>query len=98
MEEKLVPCPFCGSTKLKVWDNAVCCEECDSSGPNLGHCTGPRCRAEAIEKWNNSSLTLLSAAEAFITEAESMGWGERSEAALPGAWDNLKLAVERAKG
>lgn len=47
---------------------------------------------------NDKITTLLSAAEAFITEAENMGWGERSETALPGAWDNLKLAVERAKG
>lgn len=43
-------------------------------------------------------LPLLSAAEAFISEAERMGYGKTSEKALPGSFDALVKAVREVKG
>ncbi len=52
MSVELKPCPFCGSTNLKVWDNSVACHACDGTGPDLGHCVGEVCRQQSIEAWN----------------------------------------------
>lgn len=42
-------------------------------------------------------LPLLTASEAFIREAEEMGWGKTSDKALPGSWDALIVALEEVK-
>ena len=39
-------------------------------------------------------ICALEAAQAFIEEAERMGWGKTSETALPATFDTLKMAVE----
>lgn len=54
--------------------------------------------ALAHEATHRRFTTLLSAAEAFIAEAESMGWGEASETALPGSFDLLRKAVDEVRG
>jgi hypothetical protein len=51
-EQELKPCPFCGGSDLKVWDNAVECHVCEASWPDLGHCVGPECKAQTIMAWN----------------------------------------------
>jgi hypothetical protein len=40
---------------------------------------------------------LIRAATSFVEEAERMGWGKTSETALPGSWDDLKMAVKRTR-
>lgn len=47
--ETLRPCPFCGSTNLKVYGNTVECHDCDATGPDLGHCYD---QSEAIRRWD----------------------------------------------
>lgn len=54
LKERLLPCPFCGKCDLHVFDNCVVCgnPSCGGTGPDLGHCIGPKCRADAIAAWN----------------------------------------------
>jgi Zn finger protein HypA/HybF involved in hydrogenase expression len=58
MEYSLKPCPFCGSSDLAVFDNAIICKQCDASGPDIGHCTGPKCRAETTKLWNARAASI----------------------------------------
>jgi hypothetical protein len=48
---ELLPCPFCGGEKLKVFCNCVvCCSpDCGASGPDLGD---TRDEVGAIAAWN----------------------------------------------
>ena len=54
--EKLKPCPFCGSKKLKVYVNAIYCE-CGGS-MDFGHWWGANkkedkeCKEAVIYAWN----------------------------------------------
>ena len=41
---------------------------------------------------------LLTASEAFIREAEEMGWGTTSDTQLPGSFDSLVAAVRSVRG
>lgn len=108
MEEKLKPCPFCGSKAEfsvgktgdgKDW-HYIECDDCGAVGPRVNYADHNIQVKEAnAEAWNGRSKdALLSAAEAFITEAESMGWGKTSETWLPPSFDNLKAAVKDVQG
>lgn len=48
----LSPCAFCGSDKLYAFDNTVRCDDCDASGPDLGHVSGDKAREAAVIAWN----------------------------------------------
>jgi len=50
---ELLPCPFCGGTDIRVFDNRLVCNSCSATGPDLGHCVGAKCRADAIAAWNH---------------------------------------------
>jgi hypothetical protein len=58
---ELLPCPFCGGSNLKVWNNGVECKDCDCHWPDLGH-VGDASRPEAIAAWNRRAA-LQSAAD-----------------------------------
>jgi len=68
-EKELLPCPFCGIDNPKIYDNAVMCRSCGSSGPDLGHCTGDIARADSIAAWNRRDLSALNQAVEAETEA-----------------------------
>lgn len=63
MTEKLLPCPFCGSTDVlpsgSMSRTEIWCKSCNTQGPSIWH-GGPtddratlnRCEAEAIAAWN----------------------------------------------
>ena len=62
MEEKLKPCPFCGSTDLHITaqeaiDNTdilfIHCKNCDACGPSVEE--GKDEYEEAIAAWNKRS-------------------------------------------
>jgi hypothetical protein len=51
-EMKLLPCPFCGSTKLETWANEISCEQCGARGPSQD---GPECTTNPLirdQEWN----------------------------------------------
>lgn len=88
-EEKLVE-----RVARAIWDSHELADFSVAPSIEKGfHLNGARAAIEA-----SGLLPLLSAAEAFIAEAESMGWGETSETALPGSWDTLVKAVREVKG
>lgn len=68
----LMPCPFCGGRKITVFDNSVLCDSpsCGASGPDLGHCCGPACRAESITAWNTRAPVDASEPAADCQQAE----------------------------
>lgn len=76
---ELKPCPFCGSTDLKVFDNSVDCKSCGATGPDLGLCVGDKCRAEAIAGWNSRDPAVL----AELPEVAAMRAAAVMEALIP---------------
>ncbi len=55
----LKPCPFCGGTNLKVWDNCVCCMDWPCGGNiDFGHFIGydkkssKECQDAVSKAWN----------------------------------------------
>jgi hypothetical protein len=69
----LLPCPFCGGTDLKVFDNSVDCKSCGSTGPDLGLCVGEKCRPEAIAGWNRRTPKTYTGAEVQAMVAAALG-------------------------
>jgi len=75
--DKLEPCPFCGETKLEMWQTpvwfSVVCQDvnCGAEGP-IGFST-----AEAIEKWNKRA-DKSNLEDLLIREFPSVNDGESS--------------------
>ena len=66
MEEKLKPCPCCGSPLVSAWWDTVQCDECHAT------ITGDT-QEDAIQKWNSRVVTpaqVEAAAKALGVELE----------------------------
>lgn len=58
---ELKPCPFCGSDNLYKEGGRICCEDCDTQGPDCGfilegHHTSKDLHAGYINQWNRRPI------------------------------------------
>ena len=58
---RLLPCPFCGSTRLDPPERGihyVRCMDCDAYGPSPEGCSHAASAAASVEAWNRRRTTL----------------------------------------
>lgn len=71
-ESELRDCPFCGSNQLTCHLNAVICDGCSASGPDIGEVRSKPLGVPAIEAWNTRAPAACGEREACIKPLEWM--------------------------